>query len=108
MTAPFVNQLRTESSPITIGAPTSGALHFRVQVAETWNAVRVDANASETVRAVKLNALDALCGGALFPDDYVVKLLGWEIFDEGMSLQEAGVVDGSVLLVQFRRRRPVR
>jgi len=38
----------------------------------------------------------------------VLKLRGWEILDENASLAEAGVVDGSILLMTYRRRRPVR
>ena len=52
---------------------------------------------------------------ALYPEatgelhaDFVVKLRGWEILDEGASLADAGVIDGSILLLTFRRRRPVR
>ena len=40
--------------------------------------------------------------------DFVVKLRGWEILDEAASLADAGVIDGSILLLTFRRRRPVR
>jgi hypothetical protein len=38
----------------------------------------------------------------------VVKLGGFEIMDERVSLQSAGVLDGSTLLIMARRRRPVR
>ena len=50
---------------------------------------------------------------ALYPeynviDDFIVKLRGWEILDETQSLADVGVIDGSILLLTFRRRRPVR
>ena len=41
-------------------------------------------------------------------EDFVVKLRGWEILDEAASLADAGVIDGSILLMTHRRRRPVR
>jgi len=83
-------------------------LRLRVQLAALWDAVRVDAAGSESVRAVKLNALHLLSPGALFPDDFQVKLGGVEILDESVTLADAGVRDGSVLLVSHRHRRPVR
>ena len=42
------------------------------------------------------------------PQDFVVKLRGWEVLDESASLADAGVVDGSILLLTYRRRRAVR
>jgi len=33
---------------------------------------------------------------------------GWEVLDEAASLADVGVIDGSILLLTFRRRRPVR
>ena len=49
----------------------------------------------------------------LFPNDastevFVLKLRGWEVLDERSSLKDAGVVDGSILLLAYRRRRAVR
>ena len=41
-------------------------------------------------------------------EDFVVKLRGWEILDEAASLADAGVIDGSILLLTYRRRRAVR
>ena len=50
---------------------------------------------------------------ALYPDDhsdadFVVKLNGYEILDESVPISQTGAIDGSTLLVTFRRRRPVR
>jgi hypothetical protein len=41
-------------------------------------------------------------------ENYVVKLNGFEVLDEQVSLTEEGIVDGSILLVTLRRRRAVR
>lgn len=109
MTVPFVASMRSREGVIVIGdAAGDNMLHLRVEVPEVWDVVRVDAQSTEPVRAIKLNALNALCPKALFPDDYVVKLGGAEIFDESMSVTAAGAKDNSIFVVTHRRRRPVR
>jgi hypothetical protein len=45
---------------------------------------------------------------AAFHEDFVTKLNGVVVTDENASLAEAGATDGSIFLVQYRRRRPVR
>ena len=57
---------------------------------------------------VKLRALEALYPEAQMHQDFVVKLNGWEVLDESVSLTDAGVINGSTLLLTFRRRRAVR
>lgn len=109
MNVPFVTSLRSRNEVIVIGeAVGDNVLHLRVEIPEVWDVVRVDAQSTDTVRAVKLNALDVLCPKALFPDDYFIKLVGREIFDESMSLKDAGARNGSIFLVTHRRRRAVR
>jgi hypothetical protein len=41
-------------------------------------------------------------------EDYVMKLAGWEVLDENLSLSAAGARSGSIFLLTSRRRRPVR
>ena len=108
MTVPFVNSLRSRPGVVTVGRVDANAIPFRVEIPEVWDVVRVNAAPAETVRAVKLNALQALCPESLFPDEYVVKLYGIEIFDESQSITAAGVKPGTVLLMTHRRRRPIR
>lgn len=109
MSATFANSLRARPGVITIGEPAAGnTLAFRVEIAEVWDVVRIDAQPSEAVRTAKVYALNALIPDALFPDEFSVKLNGCEIFDESVSLARAGVLDGSTLLVARRRRRPVK
>jgi hypothetical protein len=60
------------------------------------------------VVSVKQAALEALFPEAEMHQDFVLKLRGWEILDEAESLADAGVIDGSILLLTHRRRRPVR
>lgn len=106
---PWVNQLRTRDGVVAVGAPSGDdVLHLRVEMASAWDAVRVQAMPTDSVRAVKLNALEAFAPGALFPDEFVIKLRGHEIIDETVSLADAGAIDGSIFLVAHRYRRPVR
>lgn len=105
----FVNALRTtgESAHVT-GAGTMDAITLRVQSAEAWSAIRVDAALTSGVREVKLAAMARLLPDATDPDAYVVKLHGALIDDERVTLRDAGATDGSTLLLVLRRRRPVR
>lgn len=110
MSAPFVTTLRSRASTIQLAPAGEAAITIRVEMPEVWDVVRVAVAPTQPVLAVKLAALDALypeAAGELHAD-FVVKLRGWEILEEGASLAEAGVVDGSILLLTFRRRRPVR
>jgi hypothetical protein len=109
VSAAFPNTLRARPGVISIGvADGPGAVRFRVEMPAVWDVVRVDAQGVDSVRAAKVHAINALMPTALFPDEFSVKLGGVEIFDESISLADAGVVDGSTLLVAHRRRRPVR
>ncbi|HET7737296.1 MAG TPA: hypothetical protein VFK32_01865, partial [Tepidiformaceae bacterium] len=85
----------------------SPVITVRVQVPETWDTVRVDAPADTPVITVKERALETLMPGAN-QAEYVTKLRGFEVLDETASLEVAGAMNGSTLLVTFRRRRPVR
>ena len=108
MTAPFVAQLRSRPGVIRLGAEGQPHITLRVQLAEAWDTVRVETPANESVAAVKAAALRALRPNDDPADAFVVKLRGWEVLDESASLADAGVIDGSILLLTHRRRRPVR
>lgn len=106
---PFVNSLRSRDDVVVIGDQAAdNMLHMRVEIPGVWDVVRIDAQSTEPIRAIKLNALHVLCPKTLFPDDYVIKLGGREIFDESISVTEAGAKNGSIFVVTNRRRRPVR
>jgi hypothetical protein len=107
VTAPFVTKLRSPQEPIQLGGESGETLHLRAQVLEAWDAVRIDANPNETVRDLKLRTLAAIYPNSPPPKDFVVKLHGFEILDEDVSLAEAGAVDGSIFLIADKRRRPV-
>lgn len=109
MSAPFTTTLRSRPDEIRLGTGDEPVITLRVQIPEVWDTIRVVAPADTPVAVVKMRAL-----GAMMPDevanlvDYVMKLAGWEVLDEDVSLAEAGARDGSIFLLTNRRRRPVR
>jgi hypothetical protein len=107
MTAPFVSELRTCDDVIALSEGRD-VLHLRVQVAELWDALRVDAAPSDTVDAVKRAALEKFFPDGVSPGEFVVKVRGFEILNESLGLAESGIRDGSTLLLSWRRRRPVK
>lgn len=106
--APFVTGIRTNGAIISLASGDEPVLHIRVQVADLWDSVRVDAPPTEPVISVKRAALLELYPAGADPDEFVVRLHGFEILDEASSLSDAGVRNGSILLLVSRRRRPVR
>ena len=90
-----------------MGAPGASALTIRVEVPERWDVALLSAAPTASVSAVKRAALHAVS-----PEDdaadYVIKLRGFEVLDESVSLADAGARDGSIFLLTHRRRRPVR
>jgi hypothetical protein len=99
MSAPFVTGLRSRATTIRLSPERSEVITIRVEMPEVWDVVRI---------AVKVAALEALFPEAQLHEDFVLKLRGWEILDEATSLADAGVIDGSILLLTHRRRRAVR
>ena len=108
MSAPFVTQLRARPGVVRLGADGQPRITVRVQMPEVWDLVRVETPASESVRSVKAEALAVLQPQGGQPEDFVVKLNGYEVLDETASLADAGAKDGSTFLLTYRRRRPVR
>ncbi len=107
MTAPFVSQLRSRPRGVRLGPADATTMSLRVEVPEVWDVVRIDAPASETVLAVKIAALEVLMPGRDHRA-FVMKLRGFEVLDESLSLEAAGAIEGSIFLLAYRRRRPVR
>jgi len=108
MSAPFVTTLRSRKSVIRLAPQGADVITIRVEMPDVWDVVRVEVMPTDQVLEVKTKALEALYPEYNVADDFVVKLRGWEILDEMQSLADAGVIDGSILLITFRRRRPVR
>lgn len=108
MTAPFVSEVRAAGDLIVIGGGDGSMLHLRVQVAELWDTIRVDAAGSASVGSVKKAALQVFFPMGTDAEEFVVKLRGFEILREEETLEASGAKDGSTLLLTRRRRRPVR
>ena len=108
MTAPFVAQLRSRPGVVRVGSDGQARITLRVQLAEAWDTVRVETPPTESVAAVKAQALAALRPGDEPMDAFVVKLNGFEVLDENVSVADAGATNGSTFLLSYRRRRPVR
>jgi hypothetical protein len=107
MTVPFVSRLRARSISVRLGPTDSQSINVRVEIPEIWDVIRIVVSPAESVLAVKVAALAALDPRG-DQRDYVMKLYGFEVLDEQVSLSEAGARDGSVFLLTHRRRRPVR
>ncbi|HXG71226.1 MAG TPA: ubiquitin-like domain-containing protein [Gemmatimonadaceae bacterium] len=107
MSTRFVRSLRTRGDAMKLGTGSAEVLSLRVQVLEAWDAIRVDADPSQTVGDLKRLALSELRSGTHDADDYVVKLHGFEMLDENAPLSSTGARNGSIFLVSDRRRRPV-
>ena len=116
--APFVTGLRSRTGTIDISRAGESSITIRVEMPDIWDVVRVKVSPNEPVVTVKRAALDAFgLDGQLvlrsasdegMPEEFVMKLRGWEVLDESASLTDAGAIDGSIFLLTYRRRRPVR
>ena len=107
MSAALVGELRSGRAPIVL-ASGAGAITVRVQVAELWDAIRVTAHPDTGISELKQRVVNEFYPGHEYLDDFVLKLRGWEMLDENQSIKAGGMVDGSIVLLSHRRRRPVR
>src|SRR6202049_3068729 len=109
MTAPtpFVSGLRTQGQAFNPGTGTGPVLQLRAQVLEAWDAIRIDADPSASVKSLKHLALKELYPDVRNDDEYVVKLHGWEMLGEAAPISSTEAKNGSIFLITDRRRRPV-
>jgi hypothetical protein len=102
----FVSQLRTTLEPIVL-SQGPGTITVRVEASDIWETVRVVASPETAVAELKQRVV-----AELFPErqhrDFVLKLRGWEMLNDRETLAAAGVGEGSIVLLAYRRRRPVR
>jgi hypothetical protein len=104
---PFVTGIRVQGEPLKLGSGTAPALQLRAQVLEAWDAIRVDADPSASVKSLKHLALRELYPDVRPEDEFVVKLHGFEILDENAPISSTAARNGSIFLITDRRRRPV-
>ena len=106
MSVPFVQSVRARPEALQVRGE-GGTLRVRVEIPELWDVVKVQAAESATMLDVKRAVLTELLPMA-DELDYVMKLRGLEVLDEGLTLAESSAIDGSIFLLSHRRRRPVR
>jgi hypothetical protein len=106
--APFTAGLRVRRDVVSIGGSAPDRISIRVEMPEVWDVVRIEAPLGITVADLKRRALEELYPDALPTEEVYLKLRGHEVLDERATLREAGAIDGSIFLMTFRRRRPVR
>ncbi len=103
-----VNVLRARPGTLALGADVPGAITVRVQMPELWDTLAVRCAPGTSVLALKQAALDAFIPEHMPTADFVMKLRGFEMLDEGQPLEAAGAREGSTFLLTYRHRRPVR
>ena len=108
MTAPFVSQLRARADALQLAGSGEAAIMVRVEMPEKWDTVKAIVSPTAAARSLKVAALQALFPSDESPEEFVLKLRGWEVLDENASLTELGAVNGSIFLLTHRRRQPVR
>src|SRR5947199_10283266 len=105
--APFVNNLRNQGPPLRLGAGNGLVMQLRAQVLEAWDAIRIDADPSASVKSLKELALKKLYPDGSNEKEYVVKLHGFEVLDEDGPISSTDARNGSIFVITDRRRRPV-
>jgi hypothetical protein len=105
---PFVTALRSRPGRVRLGGEGGPRTTVRVELPEQWDTVAFDVRADVPVLDLKREALAQFGLGNAFPEDYVLKLRGFEVLGELASAAESGARDGSTFLLTHRRRRPVR
>mgnify|MGYP003576715603 CR=1 FL=1 len=108
MSTALVRQLRSHRPPLEMAPPGPSTVSFRVQILEQWDAIRVTASAETTIGEVKERVHAAFNPDYPYADEFVLKLHGWEMLDENVPIGQSGIVNGSIILLGDRRRRPVR
>jgi len=104
----LLNGLRARRGVVALGAAGPGAITVRVQIPELWDTVAVRCAEGTSSLALKQVVLDAFGERHHPASDYVLKLRGFEVLDEGAPIPVAGAREGSPSLMTYRYRRPVR
>jgi hypothetical protein len=107
VSAPFVAQLRTSRSPVVL-AEGVGSFTVRVEASDIWETVRVTVRPDTSVADLRKRVVAELFPEGTLEDEFVLKFRGWELLDTRASLEVAGIGNGAIVLLAYRRRRPVR
>ena len=105
---PFVTALRSRPGVVRVGDGAGSRSTLRVTLPELWDTIAFDVLNDAPVSELKRAALAAFGLPAAAPEDYVVKLRGFEVLGESSSVAQSGARDGSTYLLTCRRRRAVR
>ena len=108
MSTAFVATVRARRDTVRLVADGAPSMTVRVEMPEVWDVVRFVVAPTAPALELKRRALDELFPHTDHPEDFVLKLRGWEVLDEQAPLAELGVQDGSILLLTSRRKKPVR
>jgi hypothetical protein len=108
MSEPFVSQLRARSRALQLVAAGAPSITVRVEMPEVWDTVKAEVSPSTPVSELKRRALEALYPVDELAGEFVLKLRGWDVLNEDVSVADAGARDGSIFLLTHRRRRAVR
>ena len=105
--SPFVTQLRSRHGIVKLGDGAT-RITVRIELAEQWDTVAFDVAADTPVLALKRAALAEFGLGSVNSDEFVLKLRGIEVVNEGESVASGSARNGSSYLLAYRHRRPVR
>jgi hypothetical protein len=104
----FVTSIRSRPGIVRVGGEGTPRISVRVELPEQWDTIAFDAPADLPALALKREALKQFALPHAVPEEFVLKLRGFEVLDENASLAAGGARDGSTYLLTHRRRRPVR
>lgn len=108
MSTDFVTGLRARPGVVRLSAEgAADTLSIRAQVAEAWEAIRLQVSPETTAGAVRQAALEQLLPGSADASAFDIKYLG-ALVDGKTTMADAGAVNGSMFLIIHHRRRPVR
>jgi hypothetical protein len=93
---------------VRVGREDGPRIIIRVELPEQWDTVAFDTAANAPVSELKHEALAQFGLGREMPEEFVLKLLGFEVRGEDATVADSGARDGSTFLLTWRRRRPVR
>jgi hypothetical protein len=105
---PFVTELRSRPGIVRLGSEGGSRITIRVELPEQWDTVAFDVRVDTRVSELMQVALSQFGLGKEMPEEFVLKLRGFDVRGENATVADSGARDGSTFLLTWRRRRPVR